>query len=250
MSDGPDNPMRAAQLAMRPILRKRFYKTASVGETADGLHALLLDGRAARTPGRLKIAVRSEAVAQALAREWREQGETIDPSLMPMTRIVNSALDGVAAGMAETREEIVKYAASDLLCYRADGPASLVERQAAAHDPVLDWARVELGARFTVAVGVVAVAQPEGSIARLRIALDAFDDALALAALHVMTTLTGSALLALAVARGRLDVEAAWRAAHVDEDFQIERWGEDNEARRRREARWREMRAAAEIARA
>jgi chaperone required for assembly of F1-ATPase len=250
MSDGPDNPMRAAQLNMRPLLPKRFYERASVGETADGLYALLLDGRGARTPGRRRIAVPSQRIAHALAREWQEQGETIDPSKMPTTRIVNSALDGVAAHIAETRAEIVNYAASDLLCYRADAPDVLVERQAGAYDRVLDWARDELGARFALSVGIVPVAQPAESLAKVRIALKAFDDPVALAALHVMTTLTGSALLALAVARGRLSADEAWRAAHVDEDFQIERWGEDHEARRRREARWLDMQAAAEIVKA
>jgi chaperone required for assembly of F1-ATPase len=248
MSEAPGDPMRAAQLNMRPSLPKRFYAQASVGENKDGLNALLLDGRPARTPGGREVAVRRRAIAEAVAREWREQDAAVDPSTMPATRIVNSALDGVAANMARTRAEIANYAASDLLCYRAEGPPSLVERQAAAFDRVLDWADEELGARLALSVGVVPVAQPAEALDRLRAALDSFDDPIALAALHVMTTLTGSALLALAIARGALGAEEAWRAAHLDEDFQIERWGEDEEARRRRDARWRDMRAAAEIA--
>jgi chaperone required for assembly of F1-ATPase len=147
--------------------------------------------------------------------------------------------------MAETRAEILRYAGSDLVCYRAEAPETLAERQADAFDATLRWAAERLGARLTVGEGVVHVDQPPDSLAAIGAALDAYDDPAALAALSVMTTLTGSALLALATAHGFLEPEAAWRAAHVDEDFQNGRWGVDEEARVRREARWREMEAAA-----
>jgi chaperone required for assembly of F1-ATPase len=149
--------------------------------------------------------------------------------------------------MAETRADILRYAGADLLCYRAEEPDTLVERQAHAFDPVLRWAADELGARFTVTVGVMHVTQPPEALAAIGAALAAYDDPVTLAALSVMTTLTGSALLALAVARGFLPTEAAWRAGHVDEDFQAERWGADAEAMVQREARQREFEAAAAV---
>ena len=147
--------------------------------------------------------------------------------------------------MAETRADILSYAGSDLLCYRAEEPDTLVARQAHGHDPVLRWAAELLGARLEVTAGVMHVEQPPEALAALGAALDTYDDPVALAALSVMTTLTGSALLALAVARGFVSAEAAWQAAHVDEDFQAERWGADADAVARREGRRREFEAAA-----
>ena len=147
--------------------------------------------------------------------------------------------------MAETRADILSYAGSDLLCYRAEEPDTLVARQAHGHDPVLRWAAESLGARFNLTNGVMHVAQPPEAMAAVGAELDAYDDPVAVAALSVMTTLTGSALLALAVGRGFLPPEAAWEAAHADEDFQAERWGADAEAVARREGRWREFEAAA-----
>ena len=161
---------------------------------------------------------------------------------MPLTRLLNSAIDGVARTMAETRADILRYAGADLLCYRAEEPAALAERQAEAFDPVLRWAAEALGARFRLGAGVMHVEQPVETIEAIRSALEDFDDPIALAALSAMTTLSGSALLALAVARGRVAPEEAWRAAHVDEDFQAERWGADAEATARREARWQGVR--------
>jgi len=147
--------------------------------------------------------------------------------------------------MAETRADILKYAGSDLLCYRAEAPETLAERQRRAFDPVLAWAAETLGARFRLGAGVVHVEQPPEALAAIGAALDACDDPVALAALSAMTTLTGSALLALAVARGFLSPQDAWLTAHVDEEFQAERWGVDAEAKARRDARWREFEAAA-----
>lgn len=238
--------MRAAQANMRPQAVRRFYKAAEVEEEG-GRFMLSLDGRRARTPGRNPLAAQSRALMLKIAEEWERQRETIDPADMPLTRLLNSAIDGVAHTMAETRADILRYAASDLLCYRAEEPDTLVARQAHAFDPVLRWAADELGARFTVTVGVTHVAQPNAALAAIGDALDAYDDPVKLAALSVMTTLTGSALLALAVGRGFLSAEAAWRAAHVDEDFQAERWGADPEAMAQREARRREFEAAAGV---
>jgi chaperone required for assembly of F1-ATPase len=243
MGEEIKNPMRAAQENMRPPPVGRFYKAVEVDE-ADGWHALLLDGRGARTPGRNPLAATSRALMLEVAAEWKRQRETIDPADMPLTRLLNSAIDGVAHTMVETRADILSYAGSDLLCYRAEEPDTLVARQAHAFDPVLRWAAESLGARLNVTTGVMHVAQPPEAWTAIGVVLDAYDDPVAVAALSVMTTLTGSALLALAIARGSLSGEAAWQAAHVDEDFQAERWGADAEAVVRREGRWREFEAA------
>jgi chaperone required for assembly of F1-ATPase len=240
------NPMRAAQANMRPQPVKRFYKIAEVEEEG-GRFVLSLDGRRARTPGRNPLAAQSRALMLEVAEEWNRQRETIDPADMPQTRLLNSAIDGVAHTMAETRADILGYAGSDLLCCRAEEPETLAAREAQAFDPVLRWAAESLGARFNVVAGIVHVAQPPEALAAIGVALDAYDDPVVLAALSVMTTLTGSVLLALAVARGFLSAEDAWRAAHVDDDFQAERWGGDAEAVARREGRGREFKAAATV---
>ena len=243
-ADRPD-PMRSAQANMRPVLPRRFYQQAGFMPRED-LFAVTLDGRPARTPGKAFLAVASRPLAEALAAEWQALGEEIDPQRLPITRIVNSAIDGVASQMKAVAGEIITYAGTDLLCYRAGEPEELVRRQHEAWDPVLDWASEALGAPLVATTGIVHVAQPEAVPEAIENALAACD-AIALAALSTVTTLTGSALLALAVAHGRLEPEAAWAAAHVDEDYQIELWGSDEEAQARRAARWREMEAASRI---
>jgi chaperone required for assembly of F1-ATPase len=224
---------------------KRFYRTVSVDGAALA-YRVLLDGKPIRTPARRELALPTRALAEAVAAEWEAQGEHVDPAAMPLTRLVNSALDGVAGREAEVRAEIARYAASDLLCYRAEGPAELVRRQGEAWDPVLAWTHEALGARLVVGQGIVAVTQPPPAVAVIEKALAPLD-AFALAAHHVMTTLTGSALLALARGRGHLTAEAAWAAAHVDEDWQISQWGWDAEAKSRRDRRWGEMQAASRL---
>ncbi|MGD9502611.1 MAG: ATP12 family chaperone protein [Methyloceanibacter sp.] len=224
-------------------LPKRFYQNVDVAER-DGGNAPLLDGKPIRTPGKRELLLPSRALAEAVAAEWRTQKETIDPATMPLTKLANSAIDGVTGREEDVIGDILAYAGSDLLCYRADGPGGLIAAQAAHWDPVLAWAKAALGAQLALAQGVVHVAQPQAALDRLREALRDHDP-FGLAALHVMTGLTGSALLALAVALGRLTPEEAWKAAHVDEDWQIAQWGEDAEAASRREARWRDFAAAA-----
>jgi chaperone required for assembly of F1-ATPase len=230
----------------RPLPR-RFHKEVGVaaGPGGEGF-AILLDGKAVRTPAKAVLAVPTRALAEALAAEWEAQGQHIDPATMPLTRLVNSGLDGVRGREAEVRADMVSYAASDLLCYRACEPEALARRQAEHWDPVLAWSREVLGASFTVADGITPVEQPQAAKTAVARALAGYD-AFALTALHVMTTLTGSALLALAHARGRLGAEEAWAAAHVDEDWQIGRWGEDAEAATRRQRRWLEMQAASRL---
>ncbi|MCO5163736.1 MAG: ATPase [Mesorhizobium sp.] len=241
----PD-PIRRAQIQSKMPLPKRFYDQVSVGEREGG-YAVLLDGKPVRTPGRALLILPTEEVARLVADEFAAQESEIDPVKMPVTRIANSAVDGVAKEPQAVAEDIVKYAGTDLLLYRADSPQALVERQAAAWDPVLDWARREIGARFILAEGVMHVAQPAGSIEAVRRHVASRGEPLRFAAMHVMTTLTGSALLALAVDAGALGADAAWNAAHVDEDWNIEQWGTDAEAQARRAFRKADMLAAARV---
>lgn len=241
----PD-PVRRAQIQMRTPLPKRFYKAVSVEPDGDAF-GVRLDGKPVRTPGKARLMLSSEAAARLVAGEFEAQAENIDPVTMPTLRLVNTAIDGVAADPQAVLEDILRFASSDLLCYRADAPQGLVERQNEHWDPVLDWARGELGARFNLAEGVIHVEQPRESIAVLGAHLARRADPLRLAALHVMTSITGSALLALAVEAGALDMEAAWLAAHVDEDWQIEHWGQDAEAMARRTQRKRDFLAAARL---
>lgn len=239
------DPVASARLAMKPTYPKRFFKEAAAGPSDEGWR-LLLDGRPARTPGRNPLAFPSEALASAVAAEWNALGEFIEPVRMPVTRIANSIIDGVRPDPAPVAAEIVRYASSDLLCYRADGPQTLVARQGEAWDPVLAWARDSIGARFILSEGVMFVAQPPAALEAVAAALPA-GDAWRIGATHVVTTLTGSALLALGLLRGRLDADGVWTAAHVDEDFQISQWGEDAEAAERRAARRLEFDAAATV---
>jgi chaperone required for assembly of F1-ATPase len=229
------DPIRAAQQAMGPALPKRFYKDAGI-EERDGAFVLSLDGRPARTPARHLVAVPTRALGHALAEEWRGLGNEIDPALMPLTRLVNSAIDAVAPNPTAVVDDLVKYLRSDLTCYRAGEPDRLVAEQAAAWDPILAWAYEELGARFVLSQGVTFVTQPDAAVAALRSRIEEASP-FRLAALHVMTTLTGSALIALAHAAGRLMAEEAWAATHVDERFQERVWGEDKEAMQRRARR-------------
>jgi chaperone required for assembly of F1-ATPase len=217
-----------------------------VGEVEGGW-ALLLDGRGARTPAKNKLVAPTRALAEAIAAEWAGQGAIVDPTSMPMTRLANSAIDGVAKTLAETHADIASYAGADLVCYRATAPEALVAIQAEAFDPVLAWAEEALGVRFILSAGVTHVTQPEPTLAAVRATIDAYENPFAVAALHGLTSLSGSALLALAVARGAWSAGDAWRAAHVDEDFQIRQWGEDDEAMARRAARWVEFEAAARV---
>jgi len=241
----PD-PVRRAQIQMRTPPTKRFYKEVAVASQDVGF-VVQLDGKPVKTPGKALLLLPTEKAAQLVADEFAAQGETLDLGSMPTYRLVNTAIDGVANDPQAVLEDILRFSSSDLLCYRADAPDSLVRRQNEAWDPVLDWARMAIGARFNLAEGVIHVEQPRETIAVLGVHLGQRTEPLRLSALHVMTTLTGSALLALAVDFGELDAEAAWNAAHVDEDFQSELWGQDAEAMARRASRKRDMLAAANL---
>jgi chaperone required for assembly of F1-ATPase len=238
--------MRSAQTGMKPTLPKRFYKEAGV-EERDGLFHLTLDGRVAKTPGRQPLAVSDRDLAEALANEWREQQDEINPARMPITRLINSAIDGVSVRRQEVVDDLVRYAGSDLIFYRASEPVRLVEAQNAAWTPILNWAREHHDARFVLGEGVMHVAQSDEALAAIRSAVEEVRSPFALTALHVMTTLTGSVLIALAHGAGVLGADEAWDAAHVDERFQESVWGEDYEAMERRKSRKVDFDAAAQV---
>jgi chaperone required for assembly of F1-ATPase len=254
--DQADDPVEAVRRAVPPVRRRRFYKTVTIaaGESGHGvrLYTVHLDGKPARTPARQPLAAPAPELARALADEWAAQGEHIDPAKMPRTRLANTIIDGVAAARGEIAAEIRKYLASDLVFYRAEAPAALCARQAQHWDPILAWARRALGADFKLGAGVVHVAQPAAALEAAAAAIPdgpGPDDDWRLGALHVATTLTGSALIALALMRGVITVEAAWAAAHVDEDWNMAQWGSDDIALQRRAFRFAEFAAAAEVLR-
>lgn len=236
-----------SQTFAKPELPKRFYKDVGIAAQDGGGFAVLLDGRSVRTPARRPLVLPSAMLADDVADEWRAQGERIDPATMPLTRLVNTVLDGIADDPSPVRDDLAQYAETDLLFYRAGAPDRLVERQKEGWDPVLGWMEALLGVRFVLGEGVMHVAQPDTAVRAVRDRLTSRQDPFALAALHQITTLTGSAILALAVADARLDEEDAWRLAHIDEDWNRELWGEDEEATARRDARFAEMRAAARV---
>lgn len=244
-SGGPKVPDKDQ---LRAQLPKRFYKSVSVEAAGDGTASarVLLDGRPIRTPAKRALEVPTRVLAEAIADEWSAQGEVIDPSTMPITRIANSVIDAVAAEAEAVAADIAAFAACDLVCYRADAPEELVARQMVAWDGVVAWAERRLATRFLLAVGVTPVEQPDNVRANVLRSIEGVPP-FRLAALHVVTTLTGSALLALALAERHMTADEVWSAAHVDEDWQIEQWGEDAEATARRTYRRSEFDAAAKI---
>ena len=207
---------------------KRFWTDVAVVPEGEDF-AVTLDGRPVRTPLKERLRVPTRTFAEEVAREWADQGEVLDPNAMPATRLANAAIDKVRAQRAEVVEMLASYGASDLLCYRAEAPERLIARQQAGWDPLLAWSAEELGADLAVGCGVMPVAQAPGDLERLREPLEAMD-AFELAAFHDLVALSGSLVLALAVALGRVSAEEAWRLSRLDEDFQIEEWGEDEEA--------------------
>lgn len=245
--DGKHDPVRAARASTAPTLPKRFYAQAGIAE-AEGGFRLVLDGRGANTPGRRPLVVPDSGLGEALAAEWAAQETVIDPRTMPLTRLVNTTIDGVVERRAAVAEDLGAFAGTDLVAYRAGTPERLVAEQAEAWDPLVAWAAETFGARLFLAEGVMHVEQPEGSVAALRAAIDAVDDPFRLAALHALTTLTGSLVIALAVLHRRLGADEAWAAAHVDETYQASVWGRDAEAEARLAHRRAEFDAAAMVA--
>ena len=207
---------------------KRFWTEVAVVPDGQSF-AVTLDGRPVRTPAKAQLSVPTRAFAEEVAREWAAQEGQVNPNTMPATRLANAAIDKVSASRAEVVDMLASYGGSDLLCYRAEGPEALVRRQKAGWDPLLAWSAEALGADLATGSGVMPVAQAEGDLARLREPVEEMD-AFTLAAFHDLVALSGSLVLALAVAQGRLSAEEAWQLSRLDEDYQIEEWGEDEEA--------------------
>ena len=214
---------------------KRFYKETAV-DAGGGGHRVLLDGRPMRTPAKAVLVVPTRALAEAIAAEWREVPEKADINVshLPLTRLAATGLDRVTNQRQRVVDDTAKYAGSDMLCYRASEPESLVRRQQQTWQPLLDWAVERYGARLLVVEGLAFVSQPEEALSKLHEAVAAHSD-LALSALYNLTHIAGSLVLALAVAEGRLSAADAFAAAQLDELYQIERWGEDPIATKRHE---------------
>lgn len=222
---------------------KRFYETVEVAPADDG-HRVLLDGRPLRTPAKRLLAVPAAGLAEALAGEWRAQGELVQPQAMPLTRLASTAQDRMPALRAAAIEEVVGYAGTDLLCYRAAAPLDLVERQSRVWQPLLEWAASAYGVRLTVTTSLLPASQPEAAVRGLRAAVETLGD-WPLVGLHAATTALGSLVLGLALARGRIDAEEALAASLLEELFEIERWGQDAETEGRHAALRRDVEASA-----
>ena len=226
---------------------KRFWKEARV-EQVEGGWLVRLDDRPVRTPARRLCVVPVAGMADGIAAEWNAQGQRIDPLSMPLTRAASTCLDRVVPDVEAVRRTVAGYGGTDLVCYRAPGPAELAARQAAGWDPLLGWAAEALGARLVTGEGVMHVAQPAGAVARLAAEVCALD-AWEVTALSELTTLSGSLVLALAVCHGRLDPAEAWALSRIDERWNIEQWGEDAEAASQTARREADFMAAAELLR-
>jgi chaperone required for assembly of F1-ATPase len=222
---------------------KRFWKKAQA-EACEGGFTVLLDGRPVRTPAKAPLAVPTHTMADAIAKEWDAQEKVIDPRTMPVTRGANAAIDKVRTQREEVIAMLAEYGDSDLLCYRAAGPEGLIQKQAEAWDPMLDWAADALGVRLAVGEGVMHVPQNPEALGKLRDELAAFDE-FALAAVHDLISLSGSLILALGVTREAIAVEKAWLLSRIDEHWQITQWGEDEEATAAEAIKWQAFEDAA-----
>jgi chaperone required for assembly of F1-ATPase len=224
---------------------KRFYQDASIAAQEGGF-AVLLDGKPVKTPGGRPLLLPTERLALAIAAEWREQGEEIIATAMPLLRLANTVIDSVAANRDEVINAILRFGENDLICYRAHQPQALAARQKAGWDPLLDWVAHEHRANMRVAAGLTHVDQPPQALNALRRALEGFD-AFSLGGLHVIASITGSAVLALAVAGQFVSGARAFELSRIDEIYQAEKWGEDAEAARRAAALAHEVDKAAEL---
>ncbi|RYD89970.1 MAG: ATPase [Sphingomonadales bacterium] len=209
---------------------KRFWKEVTLENGS-----IALDGKPVRTPGRAPLTLPTAALAEAVADEWRAVESDIDPRAMPLTGLANAAIDRIAPDTAAFAAGLAAYGESDLLYYRAELPEPLVERQRAAWDPLLDWARSRYDVHFETATGVMHKAQPPATITRLADAVAALD-AFRLAGLSPVVTVSGSLVAALALVEGAADADTAWKATRIDEDWQEEMWGEDDLATKTRDS--------------
>lgn len=224
---------------------KRFYKDVSIAP-AEGGFAVLLDGKPVKTPSRNRLLLPTEALAASVAQEWRAQGEDIVATTMPLLRLSNTVIDGVADNRVDVISAILRFGENDLLCYRAHQPPDLAQRQRDGWDPLLDWARLRFSARMTVADGLTHIDQTPDALAALREALEG-RDAFTLAGMHVIASITGSLVLALAVAEGYIPGAYAFELSRIDETYQAEKWGADDEAVKRATALAHELDKAVEL---
>lgn len=215
--------------------QKRFWSDVTVAQKDDGF-TILLDGRQVKTPAKAVLVVPTRALAELVAQEWDAQEGDVNPETMPMTRAANAALDKVTAQFDEVAALLAAYGESDLLCYRATAPEELIARQAAAWDPLLDWANASLGAPLKSGQGVMFIDQDPVSIQKLNKIVFAYTP-FELTAFHDLVSMSGSLVLALAITQGHLDVADAWELSRVDENWQIEQWGADEEAQEITEAK-------------
>lgn len=223
--------------------RKRSYSETGTA-AIDGGFAVLLDGRPLKTPHGRRLVLASAELAAAVAGEWAAQPDTLKPETMPITRLACAVADRDGQGRQGVVEHAVKYGGTDLVCYRAADPVALAKRQQAAWGPLLEWAATALGARLVVTTGVAPVRQPADALARLRLAVEALDDA-RLTVLAAVVEASGSLVVALALVMGRIDAATAAEASQVDETWQSEKWGEAEDDRARRRALADEIAAAA-----
>jgi len=220
---------------LKPVKIKKFYKKATVvGKKAP--FNVALDGRKIKTPLKSVLEIPTKALAKAIAGEWNEQSDFIEITQMYLTKYANIALDQVGLRKEETVDEITAYASSDLVCYRADTPQGLVDRQSLSWDPVLEWAENSHNLNFICVAGIIYTSQPVSSLGLFHDLLSSRDNH-SLTVVHNITTLIGSALLALSVVEGEISSDECWSAAHIDEDWNIEQWGTDEDASARREQR-------------
>lgn len=222
---------------------KRFWKETTVG-AAEGGFQVRLDGRAVKTPAKSPLVVPSRALADAMAAEWDAQEDSVDPNTMPVTRMCNSAIDKVAVQHAAVADMLAAYGDSDLLCYRATNPQELIARQAEKWDPILDWAVDSLNAPLKPVSGIIHAAQDEAALKSLTYRVHALS-AFQLTAFHDLVSMSGSLILAFAVTHGRLDADAAWSLSRLDELWQEEFWGKDEEAQELVEKKSKEFALAA-----
>lgn len=222
---------------------KRFWKQAEIIE-ADGGFGVALDGRQVKTPGRADLVVPTKALADAIAAEWRDCRKTVDPRAMPLTGLANAAIERVTVDPQAFAAGLARYAESDLTCYRAEGPATLVARQAESWDALLGWARRRYDVDFATCSGVMHVAQPEETVRKLGHAVASLDN-FQLAGLSPLVTIGGSLVAGLAVLEEMLPAEDAWEAVSLDDRWQLDQWGDDAEARSALDARRRDFLAAA-----
>ncbi len=238
-------PKFMSKADMEKKLMRRFYKDAGIKKAEDGF-LIQLDGKTIKTPVKNQLIVQTEPLALAIAEEWEEQKDHIDPESMLLTKLANTAIDRVDGREETIIQEIAAYISSDLLCYRSENPQELFKQQCEAWDPVLAMFDDQFEIKLETVSGIIHVTQPERSIDNAKEHLEAFD-IYELSALHNMTSMLGSAVLAIAHAKELMDLENLWKLAHIDEDWQISHWGHDEEAMARRSARYREMRTTSKF---